>query len=354
MKINLDTLGSKKPVDYKTPAEGTTGPTSLNSSEMGLVLSSTAVKPPPASNSVAEMYHKLKRLIYLVDVSDSTADIMAGVDAIEMYEWRSDWEAQVKIHIDDAAKKVTEYEDAIAAATSGDDDDDPDGIPSSPDVVGIVPVSPMLSALAQLAGLEGDELKGQLVATGLAKNYIPRNYGKVDNELTKLGLMKKMTKRVVTERLDKMPDSDVVCATFNHSVQFLPGNTKESLIKNVAAIERGGGTNICFAMQTMIDFVRASPARVKMNHIVLVTDGEDYFAKNLPDLIPALVEVGIVLDFIYVMQPFDHSTREIAAKIKEVCDATGGQYKEVQSAAEFETVFLDRANRLCLPPSSVK
>lgn len=336
--INLDDLGSGKPKEETTnvPLGDTTG-------ETGLIFVGSGKKSNtqlPQARTISDIYAHHQKLVYLIDVSASMMGTVAGTEDIRLYLWSPETMTKIRAAIADADAKVN----AAFPDDNEDDEDDDAGFTDIP------VVSDEMKVLASLKTLGDDEVKLALLKAGLAGNFAPRNWA-VTGELTsKLGLVKKMAKKMVDERYQKYPDADVECMVFDTRVKFLGSRTPDELLTSIEAIQLGGGTDIFGAVKTAIDLCKDQPSRIKLHHLVLVTDGADGGAKTLPDLLDSMKDEGVVLDFIWIRNPQeDMYTMEAAKVIEQVVKATGGTYKEVSNAKEFETQFLEASTRKLLP-----
>src|SRR5688572_10689149 len=111
--INLDAFDK---VETKTK-DGTvpTAPnTTVTFEETGLVVSSAKPAAPSASRSLADIYTEKQKLVYLIDVSGSMMDIVAGSGRVAMYEWGEYDMRAIQQHIADAVSTLKTFEDQAA------------------------------------------------------------------------------------------------------------------------------------------------------------------------------------------------------------------------------------------------
>ena len=341
--IDLDAL--ETPV--KEQSSETTKVTA-NVGELGLAVSQTAVAPK-ASRSLAEIYSERQKLIYLIDVSGSMADIVAGAADASMFSWSDSAIKSAKEKAAKAAAKMASYQEAATVAIQA-------AVEEGMDIQDVPVVEPSQDELkwAELDGLDDEALKVEVVRKNLYHDLWLMPLQDKRDLCSKLGLVKKMASRMIDERLQKYPDADIMCATFTHEVNILPVTSKEAMLLALEGTRPTGGTAIHRAIATIIEACKKRPAKVNLHHIVLVSDGEDGSATSLPDLLPQMKELGVVLDFIYISQPGEQDSYRtaVAETIKEVCIATNGTYTVVTNADEFTTKFIAASQRLMLPPAS--
>ncbi len=348
MSFNLDeNIGAKKSKAPKVQAS--------EGGELGLVLSSKSVAAKPAeSQSLDKIYQELQKLIYLIDHSGSMNEQVAGSAQVEYFIWSNETMAEITSRVKAASEKlaawdtaITTFEKQVADGQDGDDEL----------FLDLVPVEAVDKLWAQCDGLEDNELKVKVLQLGLNKVlYIPYNWsvnlgrGRLDS---KLEMVKKMASKMIRDREAQFKGADTMVIQFDDNAQKLPSFDAESLVKAIEGMSPAGGTNIKRAVESAMTECRRRPSQVNLHHIVLVTDGEDWSGTHLPELIPSMKKLGVVLDFIYIANPGDtfESSPNIAA-IKQVCDATGGTCTIVTSAAEFETKFVEASQRKCLPPAN--
>lgn len=344
-KVNLDDIRSAKQT-----AQGSE--TTLTPAETGLVFvgseKSDKKQTPPESRSIHNIYDEFQKLLYLIDISDSMRDVVVGAGSVDLYIWSEFSMQQIAMKVSAAVEAVKKAEDAAAAILSSSQDEDPE-------MIDMPEVDQITIAWAKLEGKVGDDLKLGVIQFGLTSDAslrIDRNYSKMDDSITKLGLVKKMARKMVDERYQKYPRADVHCLTFNTAVHVVSANNRQQLLDGIDKIAPAGGTWIYAALESTLEMCKKAPSAVGLHHIVLVTDGEDGSGALVPELLPQMKELGVVLDFIYIKQHGDEYTQANAAIIKSVCDATGGTYKEVNNAKEFETQFIAASTKLLAPPSS--
>jgi Mg-chelatase subunit ChlD len=348
MSFNLDeNIGAKKSKAPKVQA--------AEGGELGLVLASKSAGVKPAeSQSLDKIYQELQKLIYLIDHSGSMNEQVAGSAHVEYFLWSAETMAEIASIVAAAVKKLADWKSAIEkfeqqVAEGKDGDDDL--------FIDLVPIDAVDKLWAQCDGFEGEDLKVKVLQLGLNKVlYLPYNWsknmgrGRLDS---KLEMVKKLASKMVRDREAQFKGADTMVIQFADGASKLPSFDAESLVKAIEGMSPAGGTDIKGAVKTAMTECRRRPSAVNLHHIVLVTDGEDWSSTQLPELIPEMKSLGVVLDFIYIANPGDtfESSPSIAA-IKQVCDTTGGTCTIVTSASEFETKFVEASQRKCLPPAN--
>lgn len=340
--INLDDLGGSKGTTPDAAAKPT-----ADAGEMGLVISKSR-ETVFKDRSLPAIIDEKQKLIYLIDRSGSQKEIVASPEAVAAYIWDPETMANIRKMIA-SAKAIVDAKQLEADKLMGEMADEE---VEDSSIVDIPTYSPREAKLALMANLSDDDVKIELIKTGLVKEIGRRDYSKPYDDLTKFALVKKMTKKMIQERYKKYPNADVSVILFDMRFDVIPAPSERMQMDIIMNAEAGGGTDIFGAVEVAINVVKSSPSPVRMNHFVLVTDGQDHSGKRLPELLPTFKELGISLDFIFMLQPGDDYTAEIAKVIREVAEATGGLYKEVLSAKEFEDVFLEASTRKLLTAGS--
>jgi hypothetical protein len=160
----------------------------------------------------------------------------------------------------------------------------------------------------------------------------------------------------VHKRFQKYPNANVTLFSFEDSPKLLSAGLSEAdLMEGISRLPDygGGGTNIYRAVERALSECKKRPSEVNAHHIVLVSDGCDYGAKGVLDLLPRMKELGMVFDFIFILGA---SESEIAddstiAALKRVCEETGGEFVTVKTEKDFVQKFLAASNRPLLPPA---
>jgi hypothetical protein len=270
---------------------------------------------------------------------------VAGASQVRLFVWSKEKMEEIALAIAGAVDTVSAWAAAEAKYALTCDDSVFDNIEApSPDDLKV----------AQLDGLEDLELKKRILQLDLNRTFgVPYDYEAFQSGRrldTRLALVQKMADRMVRERKEKFPDSDTQVIAFDNEATLLPSGTTEQLIKAIQELQVGGSTSILRALKLAMDTCNHVPSPVKLHHFVLVTDGEDYDTMNIDKFVPAMKEMGVVLDWIFIANPGDTASRDAATMaIKAAVDATGGTFTIVTTADEFETKFVEASTRLLLP-----
>ena len=345
MKINLNELVKKadgKKIEAPSPSSE---PVSA-SSETGLTITS---KVPVASRSMADIYQQRQKLIYAIDVSISMDENMAGTETVEDFLW--DVHAMQRI-----SDRIAEAEAHAALQMQHELD-----MAADPDLGPEQFVTDQDEKWLAIAKMTVADQKVAILKYSLHREiYIPVNWSRrhtSDTEVlrTKLDLVKQMSKQMVQQRREKYPEADIIVTEFANSPSVVSSSADtQSIVDAISRMYAHGGTSIFQAVKYCMGICRKAPSPVKLNHVVLVTDGESHDAVNLPSLIPECKRLGVVVDFIWIADPgasLEGYTGR--SEIKQLCDATGGEFIKVTSAEEFKTKFVEASTRALLPPPSV-
>lgn len=304
------------------------------------------------AETLADMYDRFSRLLYVIDASGSMGDGMLSEDSFKNYKWPKDLMAQFRERMkadeglwDDEDEDESDYfgDEEDFDLDEEDDDPDEDEEPEQLDV----------------DSLGDDEVKMLILRENLSARYgipLEMNYSYRGKSRSKMMALKDAAKDFVHQRFQRVPDAKVAVFQFETSPQLLcAAGASETEV--LAAINRlpdggGGGTNIYSAVERAISECKQRPSEVGLHHIVLVSDGCDYGGIRVRDFLPRMKELGIVFDFIYMVGLGEDATADQVAKVmQEVCEATGGEYTVVKTEQDFEQKFLEVSNRPLLPPA---
>lgn len=361
-KINLDNLfGNNDPKPNKA-AEPEQKPVAQVTGDLGLVFvgaskggkKGTGPVAPPSNRSMATIYQESQKLIYLIDKSGSMQGALAGSQQVAHFLWTEEVLKRIADAVTEALLR-REAAEVVAEWQSDPDNIEEPSADTKSKAEEYTYTHEGDGKWAQLEGLEGEELKTTLLRLNLQTSiYLPKDHSNpnVNHELTtKIGLVKSMAKKMVHQRHEKYPDASIEAVAFNSEPHALAAGTTAQLETSIGQIDCTGGTNITGAVQFAMAICKRRPSDVNLHHFVLVTDGEDWGATQLIDLIPDMKTLGVVLDFIFIAQPGDTvESQEGAKAIKVVCDALGGTFTIVTTAEEFETKFVEASVRALLPP----
>jgi hypothetical protein len=316
-----------------------TGKTVVSKEQFETVVDN-AIKGPEdvgAGSSLTDMYDRFSKLIYAIDASGSMGEGMLSEDSIKMYKWTPDILEQFKARMR-ADKDLTEENfDEITEDDNGNE--------------------VIQTQHIDVDGMSEDELKMYIISEHLDDKYSIRlemNYSHNTRGRSKMMALKDAAKDFVHTRFQKFADARVGVFSFeDHPSQLCAAGAVETEV--LAAINRlpdngGGGTNIYSAVDRVVNECKRRPSEVGLNHIVLVSDGCDGGAMRVEELVPKMKELGIVFDFIYMLglSP-DAQGEQVAAMMRRVCEATGGEYTVVKTEQDFVQKFLEVSKRPMLP-----
>lgn len=299
-----------------------------------LVLARDPSQKPVKAQSLADIYDRAKRMFFILDTSGSMNCRVGSKNEVKKFLWPPEKLTEIK----DAVRKAAAELDAARAAAGPMAD---------------LLVAPETHQLAgMLSAVDDDERLKQLV---IDKDLIVAFNLAVDWERhdetapTRLELLKTLGVREMRKRFEKYPDALVSLIWFGTDA-VLADTGKDSWEVAIRDTERkydtqcGGGTDILKALALALDVIAKQPA--PLNHLVLVSDGEDYVAdRTLPTWLSTLKAARITLDFIQIGSC-------VQENIKKVAEETGGSFTLVQTAEEMESKFVEAAQRLCLPPAA--
>ncbi len=141
---------------------------------------------------------------------------------------------------------------------------------------------------------------------------------------------------------------------FNEEPRLLcaPGSLEEDVLYAIDGIAANGGTAIKKAIERALNECGRRPSEVNAHHLVLISDGEDGSALDVPELIPKMKALGVVFDFIFMLGAGLKETDSQEAKaLRMVCEATGGEYTVVKTEKDFAQKLLAVSSRPMLPPA---
>jgi hypothetical protein len=207
--------------------------------------------------------------------------------------------------------------------------------------------------------LSDDEIKFAVLQQGLMGEHgihVDLDYNYRVKSRTKMLALKDAAKKFVAERFGKFADARVGVYKFTTDQTLLcaPGASQEEVMAAINRLPDGGegGTAIYPAVARAVNDCRKTKNDLGSHHIVFISDGEDYSANDVPQLLPRMKDLGIVFDFIYMIGSTGTGNSEQTAKVlKEVCEVTGGEYVEVRTEQDFAQKFLAASNRPMLPPA---
>lgn len=283
----------------------------------------------PTVTSLQDMYDRFLKLIYVIDCSGSMGEGLAPDDAVNQYKWTKELLAEFR-------KAMKKQELETIQDFEGNQEDMPP-IPVAPD--------------------DDEVLKQYIVDNRLDREYginLPMDYAHMGQTKTKMQAVKEAADRFIRERFEKYPEADVLVLRFEEEAKLVTRGTQHD--KVLQAIQLlpdygGGATAIMPALQRALSECKKRPSNVGAHHIILVSDGLDYRATAVARLVPMMKELGVVLDFIYIVGRNGEEYPDVVEAIKAACTETGGEFSKISTEQDFRQKFFQVSNRKCLPPA---
>lgn len=306
----------------------------------------TVAKPiaeAPKDKTLDSIYDHYQKKLYVIDRSGSMDGGMLPEDELMMYKWTPEILDMFRAKI----REELENDISIADAT-GDDD--------------ILSDAEADAAHVEAEIADDHKLMLMIVKEQLMYKYgidIPRDweYGRITER--KIEAVRGAMKKFVEQRFLRFPDAQVGVFGFGNNVELMAyaGNDKATVLNAIERLDaQMGGTDIFRAVSHAMKEMKARPSRVKAHHIVLVTDAQDYGATEVEKLLPDMLKMNVVFDFILVLGqdggPTDQNQEPIKT-LKRICVDTGGEFNEVRKSTDFEQKFLNVSNRKALPPAKL-
>lgn len=360
MTIDLDNLFADD--DELNPSQKTTsstpsteGDAAIISDMTDLVISTpTSPKAAPAA-SLADIYDRFLKRIYLFDISGSMTTKMVGDETADSIEW-NEYRLQ---HIEEQIKEIHSKEERLNTWMLEHDAD------------GDIPSHLQLDSLDTVLSTYEDPLPSDVdeeekpAAIESMKQFIVDNHLMLDLGLhakdgtelpSRMDLVSTTCLSMIKQRYDKYPEADVSAFAFDTKATPLDSRPKERLFEEIEALRRrfGGGTDIKVAFDAAFALIKGSPSPMQMNHIVVVSDGEDNVADYINEVAAKRCKaLNIVVDFIHVTTPYhDFEDASTVDALKALCTNTKGEYTKVTTRTEFEQKLIAASTRLLLPPGS--
>lgn len=299
------------------------------------------------STTLVDIYDRYQKKIYLLDKSSSMNEGMLPDDMMKAYKWG------IK-ELDAARKVIADRVQALIALKTGIEAiagiDYENQSLSDEDVIRTAMEVGLIDSIEQ----KMRELYG---------GY-PCMHRTLTDSHSKMEIVQGAMRDFVEQRFARFPDAQVALWTFDTSVSVraTAGAPKETILAEIDGLHTGGGTSIKPAVERALAEFKKRPSHMGAHHIVLVSDGQDYTAEELPELVPQMKELNVVFDFIYIMgmsdalhdktEPEGHRYDGYVNAIRKTAKATGGEYFEVSKPHDFKTKFLQVSNRPALPPGS--
>lgn len=294
------------------------------------------LKMTSKSNQLSDLFDRYQKIIYLIDESGSMVSGMAPEDEAKMYNFTDAVLEKFRNHIREVRIQNILKEDPklsqLEALQEASADMEDEGLQHTPNLIEYI----VTHNLVEQTGID-----------------VPRNWNV--ETIRKVDAVRSSMKKFVEQRFKKYADAQVAVFGFDGSttVHCYAGSPLEDVVKAIENLSaHGSSTNITQAVERAIKECKRRPSSVGAHHIVLVSDGLDYGAIKVKDLLEQMKTTNICFDFIFVKGEYGHSANpEVVKVLKEVCYNTGGEYNEVSKMSDFQDKFLAVSNRRALPPA---
>ncbi|SRR6266566_3781526 len=290
-------------------------------------------QPSSVGQTLDDMYDRFSKLVYLIDASGSMGSSMLVEQEVPIeYEWN-----------DEALEGARSL--LLEALTNDDSIIDPD---SGVELTEGKAKKLSVETLKKIVVEQGwEDAIGLSPVVGVVQ---PNRSGK-----SKMQAVKEAARDFVKKRFQKWPDAQVFLYAFEDHPRMLVGGVSEQGVLD--GIDRlpdygGGGTNIYAAVGRAVEHCKKRSSEVGAHHIVLVSDGMDQGARGVQGLLPDMKEIGIVFDFIFIQGGDSiEGMDDVIRILRDICEATGGEFTTVKTEKDFVQKFLAVSNRKCLPPA---
>lgn len=298
--------------------------------------------PTGEGSTLTDMYDRFSKLIYAIDSSGSMGEGMVNDDYVNRFKWTPEILEKFCLSMEEDKYFEKQWKEEHEDDEWFQTDEEDESNNSSP---------------VDVRSLTDAQLKMEIVKEGLSDKYgipLEMDYKKRSKSRSKMMALKDAAKNFVHSRFQKFEDARVGVFSFEDTPSLLcaAGASEEEVMQAINRLpdNGGGGTNIYRAVDRVVNECKKRPSEVGLHHIVLVSDGCDYGGIKVKDLVPKMKELGIVFDFIYMLgvSP-DQQGEEVAKVMRDVCEATGGEYTVVKTEEDFEQKFLAVSNRPLLP-----
>ena len=135
---------------------------------------------------------------------------------------------------------------------------------------------------------------------------------------------------------------------FNTGVRLMHrvGTDMRTVQLSIEAITCDGGTRIAGAIPEGIGALRDNPSPVGWNHLVVVTDGEDYYAADLMEEHVALAKkCNTSVDVLLIVPDKRRLYMAAEENLRELAKRTQGRLVTVQDADSMQKAFREVAHR---------
>lgn len=315
--------------------------------------------PVKKQTSVEILRDDFTRQIYCFDTSYSMSSAVADKKLMKSFSWSEDVMSAIRAGIKAAISKVN-----LAQASLDDLEFDLDKV---------VTVSHEDLAASQLDATDPDEeLARQVIVFGLDQYFsVPYSFISTPieskNRKTRMDIVKTVAARIIRERTSRNRAAlDVI--SFSGAAKLLKSGTNtDELLKALEKLHPTGGTRTVEALKLAMRRVKIHPSKIGVSHIVVVSDANDCYEEELRAYyLPQFLEAGVVFDFILIMTADERVAYEeslktgtkkywyyMIAALKEVCEATGGEFAIVGNAEDLEKQLYLQGTRLCIPAAKV-
>ena len=163
--------------------------------------------------------------------------------------------------------------------------------------------------------------------------------------MQKIELLKKALERYINHRFEKHPDSRVGLVAFESYIHVLIEVTDnvEELLAEARGLTAGGGTAMHKGLQRAISML-AKNKGTHIPRIILISDGAPDSPEAVADVLSQHRDKRVIVDCIYIGATSEWDATYVDF-MKKIADMTGGIFEQITSEKEFETKFLQVANR---------
>lgn len=317
--------------------------------------------PVYQTRQAAEVYDEFTKIIFVLDDSGSMSDRLSSANEIAAFDFDESHfdlieqrieNAKVRLEasVKEALNELNEEDDSGEDLFEGEDEED---------FTQAIEVPHYISHENDgkdkfWAGLQGKTPEGRKAAVikhpgALSELGLHDDQGRV----SKCIATKRVVKKEIKRRFEKFETPDIQVIKFAENPSLMRAVNRDALIAAVDSL-LGGGWDTCIfpAVYRAVQLCEKAPSAVGSHHIILVTDGLSDDGHQCITLLDTMKRKNIVLDFILIADQADIAEDwSSAPTLRELCNLTGGRYFQVDSLKDFETVFFEAAQRLCLPPA---
>jgi len=292
------------------------------------------------------VYDRGKKLIYVIDTSNSMTSRLLAVGDVESYDFSPANIALMRRRIENATVRVAAMQARTLGAFISEDGEDLSAFHATvPHQISKENIENDL-LWVRLQNANDELLKAEAVAQELVKELGIKHFEGYLG-LSKIEAVQQYLGEMVQERFAKNPGADLHIVEFDTEPRYRKPCGIADLKRQIARLSAPGwDTNITAALEAVIKIVESNPSPVGANQVVFVSDALDHGAAYVLRLVPRLLDARIVLDFIHVLSPNELvEDANSWDKLKEACEATGGTYTRVDSARVFRQKFVESSRR---------